>query len=116
LKQQKNICLLNLFLFLGSFILFSTNSFSSTTNDISTDYLHSQFTSKQTGLVDASLQQLLEERESETESDFELLALSIPFYFSYFEIKITHYEICATQSPLSKIINPIYLAVCNFRV
>ena len=59
---------------------------------------------------------LFEENENETENDFLVQAFLLPFFVAYFrnsEIK--------SHNPLSNslsenITNPIYIAVCNFRI
>jgi hypothetical protein len=114
LRHKKNICLLNLFLFLGSFILFSANSLTAKTDNTPADLFHHQFVSHQVQVIDGSLQQLLE--ENETENDFELLAFILPFYFSYYQVRISHLP-GILKSPFTETLSgPIYLAIHNFRI
>lgn len=59
---------------------------------------------------------IFEENENETESDFELQAFILPFFISSFQYKLT-VPTHLSASPLAeKLTNPIYIAVCNFRI
>jgi len=117
LKRFKNILsITNLVLFLGSFLLITIISLSSSSNAQSPDQLHQHLSSKQDAVNDGSSQQLSEKNETENESDFELQALILPFFISYFQLEISQPVIQQAQPLAEKTSSPIYVSVCNFRI
>ena len=59
---------------------------------------------------------LFEENENETENDFQAQSFVLPFFISYFQYEVLQ-PIRFSEKPFSeKLSNPIYIAVCNFRI
>jgi len=105
-------------LFLGSFSLFTFNSFGNTRALQSPDHVPQHFTSKQDAGTDGSSQQLSEKNETENESNFELQALTLPFSISYFlvEISLQPITIISAAPFAEETAHSIYASVCNFRI
>lgn len=59
---------------------------------------------------------IFEENENESENDFELQALVLPFFISYFQNKLVQLKTISAPPLAEKLTNPIYLSVCNFRI
>ncbi|MES2761561.1 MAG: hypothetical protein V4677_05120 [Bacteroidota bacterium] len=59
---------------------------------------------------------LFEESESETENDFQAQILLLPFFISYFQYELVQPKLISAKPLAEKVTNPIYIAVCNFRI
>ena len=67
---------------------------------------------------DSSSQLLIEEsgNENETEDGFEIQAFFLPFLISYVNFDSFIVPTQPVTPVIEKIINPIYISVCNFRI
>lgn len=105
-----------LFCFLASF---SVNTFQAlNTHSSKSDLSTKQITafSKKEQNADTKVDFLLEENENETEDGFELLAFVLPFFISYYQFQTVLEKPVSPQPLAEKLTNPIYIAVCNFRI
>ncbi len=59
---------------------------------------------------------LFEENENETEDGFELQSFVLPFFISYFQFEVSTPLLVSVKPLTEKLTNPIYIAVCNFRI
>jgi len=59
---------------------------------------------------------LFEENENETENDFQAQVFTLPFFITYFQYEISQTKLVPAQPLAEKLTNPIYIAVCNFRI
>jgi hypothetical protein len=116
LKSKKNIfCVFNLILFIGYFTLLTANSFSETTS-LNDTFRTTQHVSAKKGVSDNFSQFLFEENENESKDAIELQVFSIPFLNPRLDFYSNHLfdsYICPLPS---KVTNPIYIEVCNFRI
>ncbi len=121
LKTNKKIfSLFNLILFIGSFFFTSLTGFASTLNSQNPNHSQKQIVSKQ-GTENGGCSQLLFEKnetetENENESGTQVQAFLLPFFVSYSQFEISESPSITTAPLAVKQTNPLYLAVCNFRV
>ena len=80
------------------------------------NYIQKQFVSKEDTENGCSSQFVLEKNENENEDSFQAQALVLPFHVSYFQFEISHSTLTRSQPLVVEQTNPIYIAVCNFRV
>jgi hypothetical protein len=59
---------------------------------------------------------LFEENENEAENSFLMPAFLLPFFVTYFQNNETKHQSLLTYSLSENFTNPIYIAVCNFRI
>ena len=59
---------------------------------------------------------LFEENETETENDFQAQVFTLPFFITYFQYEFFQPKLISAQPLAEKLTNPIYIAVCNFRI
>lgn len=105
-----------LFCFLASF---SVNSFQSLNlQSVKTGLLKKECTSfsKNDQGTDTKTDFLLEENENETEDGFNLPAFILPFSLSFSQFQTVIQNSVSAQPLAETITNPIYIAVCNFRI
>ena len=98
--------------------MFSTfNGFASGQPNTALNHTLHHFVNKH-AVEDGSCSQLVfEENENEkNEHVLQSLALVIPFFISYFQFEVHSPEPVTSRHWLVNVTNPIYLAVCNFRV
>jgi hypothetical protein len=117
LKTTKKILnAFNLVLFVGSLCFASLNGFFSTQSPVSPDHILHQFVSKKSVEDGGCSQLMFEKNENETEDGFQAQSFSLPFFVSYFQFEVSEPDHFFVQPVTKADINPIYLAVCNFRV
>ncbi len=103
-----------LFLFLSSF---STNVYSSFGSDSKTDSHYSKNNEvKQCASSSATENLVFEETKNDCEDGFELQSFVLPFFISSFQLEVSNPHIVSAQPLAEKLTNPIYIAVCNFRI
>ncbi len=117
LKKQTYISLFFLCCFLASF------SFNAYSNFVDSFPTQSKTISK--GQLSVSSKQeklpyntdyLFDENEGETENDFHIQSFTLPFFIVYFLHERVYLTLQSVKSPKDKLSNPIYIAVCNFRI
>ena len=59
---------------------------------------------------------LFEENESSFENDFQVQVFILPFFITYFQYEVFQTKLVPAQPLAEKLTNPIYIAVCNFRI
>lgn len=59
---------------------------------------------------------ILEKSENETKSAFQAQVFLLPFFISYFQNDLIQSKLIFAQPLAEKETNPIYIAVCNFRI
>jgi len=116
IKKATYFSLFFLVCFLTSFSVGTYQNFNSryTKSTISSKQKIS-LSSKEDGSY-AKTEFLFEENENETESDFEIQASILPFFLAYFQYKLIITHAVSTAPLASKLTNPIYIAVHNFRI
>jgi hypothetical protein len=59
---------------------------------------------------------LFEENENESENDFIAQVFLLPFFVSFFQYEVLQPTTTSATPVVEKLANPIYIAVCNFRI
>jgi hypothetical protein len=59
---------------------------------------------------------LFEENENEIVDGFQIQAFIIPYFVAYFSNEVTQPKLFSAKPLTEKCTNPIYLAICNFRI
>lgn len=59
---------------------------------------------------------LLEESENETEDVFFIQAFTLPYFITYFQYDVLKIQSVSANPFAEKLKNPIYIAICNFRI
>jgi hypothetical protein len=59
---------------------------------------------------------LLEETENETEDVFFIQAFTLPYFITYFQYDVLKTQTVSANPLAEKLKNPIYIAICNFRI
>ncbi len=59
---------------------------------------------------------LLEESENETEDVFFIQAFTLPYFITYFQYDVLKIQTVSANPLAEKLKNPIYIAICNFRI
>ncbi|MBA3682479.1 MAG: hypothetical protein H0W73_15145 [Bacteroidetes bacterium] len=90
-------------------------SFSNSSDNTSAFHSEHQF-STQKDNTSVSFKLLFEENENETESDFELIAVLLPFLINYSQATSIPSQYFSVSPFSEKLTNPIYLSVGNFRI
>lgn len=108
------------FFFLGCFLLsFSVGTIQSLNSKTKTNKVASNhhLTVSQSDFGSTStVDFVLEENENETEDEFQLHEFTLPFHFSSYIYDVS-ISIISNVKPLTlKLVNPIYLSVCSFRI
>lgn len=106
----------NLIFFISSFCFTSLSGLASSQNVHNFNHVQKQFSSKEDTENGCCSQLVFEENEKENESIFHTQAFVVPFLGSYFEFEISQSTLITLQPVLVEQTNPIYIAVCNFRV
>mgnify|MGYP001598859581 CR=1 FL=1 len=116
LNKTTYFSLFFLFCFLASF---SVNTFQSlnltSVKGVAFKKESVSFSKKGQG-TDTKADLLLEENENETEDGFNLPAFILPFSLSFSQFQTTIQNPVSAQPLAETITNPIYIAVCNFRI
>lgn len=118
LKAQRNILsMINLIIFLGSFTMISISGFSNSSKNTDSFHIAHHLSCKKE-MSYSSSQLLIEENSNENESEdgFEMQEFFLPFLVSYINFDCIQLPIASVTSLAEKLTNPIYLAVCNFRI
>lgn len=68
------------------------------------------------GSANNSNDYLFEENEGETENNFQAQVFTLPFFITYFQYELFQPKLIPAQPLAEKLTNPIYIAVCNFRI
>ena len=117
LKKQAYLSLFFLCCFLASFSLNAFNGYECTLP------LKSETIKKEKLSISSNQEKLpysndylFDENESETENDFHIQSFTLPFFIVYFLHERVYLTLQSVKSPKNKLSNPIYIAVCNFRI
>ena len=98
--------------------MFSTlNGFATGQPNSDLNHTHYHFVNKQAVENGTCSQLVFEENENEkNENVLHSLALVIPFFISYFQFEVHTFQLANSRHGSVNRTNPIYLAVCSFRV
>ena len=116
LNKSTYFSLFFLFCFLASF---SANTYKSINTKLATCSLKHSKAISLSSKEDKSLSDnefLFEENETETENDFQAQVFTLPFFITYFQYESFQPKPISAQPLAEKLTNPIYIAVCNFRI
>ncbi|MES2513920.1 MAG: hypothetical protein V4580_07230 [Bacteroidota bacterium] len=104
-----------LFCFLASFSANTYRNIQAVHSKHSDNTKHISVSSKEeNSCSDTNL--LFEEVENETENDFQAQVFILPFFISYFQYELFQPTLIPAKPLAEKQTNPIYIAVCNFRI
>jgi len=66
--------------------------------------------------ISSNSDSLVEESENETEDVFLIQAFTLPYFITYFQYDILKTQSVSANPFAEKLKNPIYIAICNFRI
>lgn len=116
LNKSTYFSLFFLFCFLASFSVSTFQSINTKATKHCSLTHHSHSYSQKEDNSSSNSDLLFEENENETEDGFEIQAFIIPYFVAYFFNEVYQPKVISAK-PLAEIYtNPIYLAVCNFRI
>lgn len=68
------------------------------------------------GNGDSSNDFLFEENEVGNENNFQAQTITLPFFITFFQYEFFQPKLISAPPLAEKLTNPIYIAVCNFRI
>lgn len=116
LNRTTYFSLFFLFCFLASFSVSTFQSFSTKQTKHCSVTHHSQSYSQKESNSSTSPDLLFEENENEVGDDFQIQAFIIPYFVAYFFSEVVQPKLISAKPLAEKCTNPIYLAICNFRI
>ena len=105
-----------LFCFLASFSCNAFQNFNIKSSKVALSKSNSTILSAKEDINTGSNSLLLEKNENESENDFEAQSFLLPFFISFFQYEILKPQAISQLAFAEKLSNPIYIAVCSFRI
>lgn len=105
-----------LFCFLASFSASTYKNVNTVSSKSKLKNSKTIFVSTKEGNEDATNDFLFEENEGGTENNFESQFFTLPFFITYFQYEFFQPKLIPAKPLSEKLTNPIYIAVCNFRI
>ena len=98
---------------------FSASTYKSIYSKVSSCNISHNKISSVSSKVDCNLSDnefLFEENETNSENDFQVQAILLPFFVSFFQNEVSQPTFTSAAPLAVKQSNPIYIEVCNFRI